>query len=41
LWAFFWCTGILTTISGIQYLYGGIQMMNQAHGNGPPGANHG
>jgi cardiolipin synthase len=39
--AFFWFTGILTAISGIQYLYGGIQMMNQAHGNGPQGDNHG
>jgi cardiolipin synthase len=39
--AFFWFTGILTTISGIQYLYGGIQMMNQAHGNGPQGDHHG
>jgi cardiolipin synthase len=39
--AFFWFTGVLTAISGIQYLYGGIQMMNQAHGNGPQGDNHG
>jgi cardiolipin synthase len=39
--ALFWCTGALTAISGIQYLYYGIQMMNQAHGNGPQGANHG
>lgn len=39
--AFFWFTGFLTAISGIQYLYGGIQMMNQAHGNGPQGDNHG
>jgi cardiolipin synthase len=39
--AFFWFTGVLTTISGIQYLYSGIQMMNQAHGNGPQGDNHG
>jgi cardiolipin synthase len=39
--AFFWFTGILTAISGIQYLYGGIQMMNQAHGNGPQGDHHG
>jgi cardiolipin synthase (CMP-forming) len=31
---FFWVTGILTTISGIQYLYGGIKMMNLTHGNG-------
>jgi cardiolipin synthase len=39
--AFFWFTGILTAISGIQYLYGGMQMMNQAHGNGPQGNHHG
>jgi cardiolipin synthase len=39
--AFFWFTGVLTAISGIQYLYGGIQMMNQAHGNGPQGNKHG
>jgi len=39
--AFFWFTGFLTAISGIQYLYSGIQMMNQAHGNGPQGDNHG
>jgi cardiolipin synthase len=34
--AFFWITGILTTISGVQYLYGGIKMMNTSQGNGPP-----
>jgi len=39
--AFFWFTGFLTAISGIQYLYNGIQMMNQAHGNGPQRDNHG
>jgi cardiolipin synthase len=39
--AFFWFTGVLTAISGIQYLYGGIQMMNQAHGNGSQGDKHG
>jgi cardiolipin synthase len=33
LWVFFWATGILTTISGIHYLYGGLKMMNL--GNGP------
>ena len=38
---FFWFTGVLTAISGIQYLYGGIQMMNQAHGNGPQRDIHG
>jgi cardiolipin synthase (CMP-forming) len=32
--AFFWSTGILTTISGIHYLYGGIKMMNMFQGNG-------
>jgi cardiolipin synthase len=32
---FFWATGILTTVSGIQYLYGGIRMMNMFQGNGP------
>jgi cardiolipin synthase len=41
LWAFFWSTGILTTVSGVQYLYYGIQMMNQAHGNGPQEDKHG
>jgi cardiolipin synthase len=35
LWLLFWVTGILTTLSGIQYLYGGLKMMNLAHGNGP------
>jgi cardiolipin synthase len=39
--ALFWVTGVLTAISGIQYLYYGIQMMNQAHGNGPQGNKHG
>jgi cardiolipin synthase (CMP-forming) len=33
--AFFWITGILTTISGIHYLYGGIKMMDMFQGNGP------
>jgi cardiolipin synthase (CMP-forming) len=33
--AFFWSTGILTTISGIHYLYGGIKMMNMFQGNAP------
>jgi cardiolipin synthase (CMP-forming) len=31
---FFWITGILTTISGIHYLYNGIKMMNMFQGNG-------
>jgi cardiolipin synthase len=31
----FWCTGVLTTISGIHYLYNGIRMMNMFQGNGP------
>ena len=35
LWIFFWATGILTTISGIHYLYGGLKMMNLSQGNGP------
>jgi cardiolipin synthase len=35
LWVFFWATGILTTISGIHYLYGGLKMMNLSQGNGP------
>jgi cardiolipin synthase len=39
--AFFWCTGALTAISGIQYLYYGIKMMNQAYGNGSQGDNRG
>jgi cardiolipin synthase len=39
--AFFWFTGVLTAISGIQYLYYGVKMMNQGHGNGPQGNTHG
>lgn len=39
--AFFWVTGILTTVSGIQYLYGGIKMMNTSQGNGPQGDGRG
>jgi cardiolipin synthase len=35
LWVFFWATGILTTISGIHYLYGGLKMLNLYQGNGP------
>jgi cardiolipin synthase len=31
--AFFWCTGILTTVSGIHYLYNGIKMMDMFQGN--------
>jgi cardiolipin synthase len=31
----FWCTGILTTISGVHYLYNGIRMMDMFQGNGP------
>lgn len=34
---FFWVTGILTTISGIHYLYGGLKMMNASYGNGARG----
>jgi len=39
--SFFWATGILTSLSGIQYLYGGIKMMNLAYGNGPRENGHG
>jgi cardiolipin synthase len=31
---FFWCTGVLTTITGIHYLYNGIRMMNMFQTNG-------
>jgi len=34
---FFWVTGILTTVSGIHYLYGGLKMMNASYGNGGRG----
>jgi cardiolipin synthase (CMP-forming) len=30
---FFWMTGVLTTISGIHYLYNGIKTMNRFQGN--------
>jgi cardiolipin synthase len=30
---FFWVTGVLTTISGIHYLYNGIKTMNRFQGN--------
>ena len=39
--AFFWVTGILTTVSGIGYLYGGIRMMNASQGNGSRGDSRG
>ncbi len=39
--AFFWVTGILTTVSGIDYLYGGIKMMNASQGNGSRGDSRG
>jgi cardiolipin synthase (CMP-forming) len=39
--AFFWVTCVLTTISGVQYLYGGLKMMNLSQGNGPPGGGSG
>ncbi|MGA9756093.1 MAG: CDP-alcohol phosphatidyltransferase family protein [Desulfobaccales bacterium] len=39
--AFFWVTGILTTVSGIGYLYGGIKMMNASQGNGSRGDSRG
>jgi cardiolipin synthase (CMP-forming) len=38
---FFWVTGGLTTISGIQYLYGGMKMVNRAQNNGSNRENHG
>jgi cardiolipin synthase (CMP-forming) len=31
---FFWITGILTTVSGLQYFYRGIKQMNMFQGNG-------
>jgi cardiolipin synthase (CMP-forming) len=31
---FFWITGILTSISGMQYFYRGIRQMNLSQGNG-------
>jgi cardiolipin synthase (CMP-forming) len=31
---FFWVTGILTTVSGIQYFYSAIKQMNMFQGNG-------
>jgi cardiolipin synthase len=37
----FWATGILTTLSGIHYLYGGLKMMNSSHGNGAREDGHG
>jgi cardiolipin synthase (CMP-forming) len=39
--AFFWVTGILTTVSGIDYLYGGIKMMNASQGNSSRGDGRG
>ena len=39
--AFFWITGILTTISGVQYLYGGLKMMNVSQGHDTPGEGNG
>ena len=38
---FFWVTGILTTISGIHYLYGGLRIMNASYGNGSRGDDSG
>jgi cardiolipin synthase len=35
--AFFYCTGALTTITGIHYLYNGIRMMNMFQANGSRG----
>jgi cardiolipin synthase len=37
----FWVTGILTTLSGIHYLYGGLKMMNPSQGMGPREDGHG
>jgi cardiolipin synthase len=31
---FFWVTGILTSVSGLQYFYSGIKQMNMFQGNG-------
>ena len=31
---FFWVTGILTSVSGLQYFYRGIKQMNRFQGNG-------
>jgi cardiolipin synthase len=31
---FFWITGILTSVSGLQYFYRGIKQMNRFQGNG-------
>lgn len=31
---FFWVTGILTTVSGLQYFYRGMKQMNMFQGNG-------
>jgi cardiolipin synthase (CMP-forming) len=35
LMVFFWITGILTTISGVHYLFNGIRIMDASQGNGP------
>ncbi len=35
---FFWSTGVLTTISGIHYLYNGIKMMNMFNGSREDGS---
>jgi phosphatidylglycerophosphate synthase len=32
--ALFWGTGVLTSISGIQYFYQGLKQMNKFQGNG-------
>jgi len=32
--AFFWVTGALNTISGLQYFYRAIRQTNMFHGNG-------
>jgi len=38
---FFWVTGVLTTISGLQYFYRGIKQMNMFQGNGAKEDNSG
>jgi cardiolipin synthase (CMP-forming) len=35
LWFFFWITGILTAITGIDYVYGGLKQVSHAQSNGP------
>jgi cardiolipin synthase (CMP-forming) len=37
----FWTTGILTTVSGIGYLYNGIRLMDSSQANDTPGSSRG